>query len=93
MGQREYKVPGPSYLRLTGRYARLGELEDAAADAVMAAARELGRALGHPPDNFWVETLPQALYALLDRFDPQASTAAAKGWLRTQLQLGEHELP
>lgn len=73
----------PTGVRI-GRNARaLYAAEEAARGTVKTAARELGKVLGHAPEQFWTHSLPEALLALLENFDTNAALLAAEAFLRS----------
>lgn len=82
---KRYALPSGVFLPRGDKTERLYGLEEAAVRAVEESARELGQVLAHPVGDFWTHTLPEALYSLLEAFDPGASEAAALGYLALRL--------
>jgi hypothetical protein len=62
---------------------KLYRLETQAQEAIKGSARELAKVLGHKPGDFWTTTMPEALAAMLDSFEPSASRSAAIAYLES----------
>lgn len=99
-----YRMPDGPWIGQSKHTKKLYELEQKRSDAVLLAARELGRVLAMPTDgnDFWRLTMPEALHSVLDSFDPNAAILAAVTLLRRRgvivhtddfPNLVEHELP
>ena len=56
-------------------------VEERRSIAIMDAAHELGRVLGHKEDEFWARTVPQALFDILETYHP-AGEGAVRAYLR-----------
>ena len=85
--RRPYRIPVNGHFGISTATARLYRLEERRDEAIEGAARELGKLWGNSEKNFWTDTMPQALYDILERFDTQAALAAAKAFVRNH----EHE--
>ena len=73
--------PQNIYIQRTKDTERLYNCEERVSIAIMDAARELGRVLGHDEDEFWSRTMPQALFDILDNYHP-AGEGAVRAYLR-----------
>ena len=61
--------------------AQLYLLEEERDRAIQAAATELGKKLGHQPEQYWTHTMPEALLNTLASFDTFAAVLAAEAYL------------
>jgi hypothetical protein len=76
--------PGRAFVPNGPKTKRLYMLEEARSEAIAKAAREYARVMGHDERDYWVRTMPQALFDLLDSFDVDAAHAAAEAFLDYQ---------
>jgi hypothetical protein len=75
----------PTGAFIGGAAVKLYRLEDARDEALMAAAKELGKVLGHTEKEFWTDTMPEAILAILDQHEQPACLAACKVFIEKTL--------
>jgi len=80
---KEYVKPSLVRIERTNRTERLYTQEGKRNDLLIDAAREWLKVQEKPEDALWNEAIPQALYDLLESFDPQASELAAQAYLES----------
>lgn len=81
IAKRDYVKPVGRYIYRDDGTELLYQLEEAATKALRNAAQELGRVLGHDPDDFYLVTLPEALLQVLNSWEPMAARLAAQAFL------------
>lgn len=61
---------------------RLYALEEKRQAAIEACAREWARIRGVAEERYWIETLPQALFDIMEAYDPYVAITACEGFLK-----------
>lgn len=61
---------------------KLYKLEEKRSAAIKAAALELGKVLGHTPEEFWSRTMPETIASILDTYTTSLSVPAAAAYLK-----------
>jgi hypothetical protein len=84
MGDTIWRVPG-RVERSGPALRRLHRCEEKRDAAITGCARELARISPELADH-WRAAIPQAIYDLLEGFDPTAAGLAARAWLRDHEQ-------
>lgn len=78
---KQYVKPTNPFIGRGDETEALYQREEKRDETFRAAAESLGRVLKHEPKEFWVKTLPEALYSLLDHWDHHAGELACIAFL------------
>ena len=82
--RKRYTKPTNPFIGKNDNTEILYRREEKRDEAFKAAARELGKVLGHEEKEFWTKTLPEAYFSLLDHWDRQAGEVACIAFLEKQ---------
>jgi hypothetical protein len=61
---------------------RLYDLEEKRQAAIEACAKEWAKVRGVDDGRYWIETLPQQLFDIMESYDPYIAITACEGFLK-----------
>lgn len=78
--------PRVIYLGSGGTNEKLYRLEAKRKGVIERCANELAKILNHREQDYWEETMPQALYDVLESYSPNTVAVVCKAWLEDHPQ-------
>ena len=82
-----YIEPGSHFISRSDETEKLYRLEEKRNVAIKDCATEWAKINAVPQEEFWTQSLPQALFDLLQSFDSKAAEMAALAYLKANNRL------